>query len=62
LLGVARKRGLETTTRALAAVAALLDLRRSIPLIKAREPVDAGLLCDLAVDLRKLTGGAVAAR
>jgi 3-phenylpropionate/trans-cinnamate dioxygenase ferredoxin reductase component len=38
------------------------DLRRSIPLIKAREPVDEGLLCDLAVDLRKLASGAVATR
>jgi 3-phenylpropionate/trans-cinnamate dioxygenase ferredoxin reductase subunit len=32
------------------------DLRRSIPLIKAREQIDAATLCDLAVDLRTLTG------
>jgi 3-phenylpropionate/trans-cinnamate dioxygenase ferredoxin reductase component len=38
------------------------DVRRSIPLIKAREPVDAAGLCDLAVDLRTLTSGAVGAR
>jgi 3-phenylpropionate/trans-cinnamate dioxygenase ferredoxin reductase subunit len=38
------------------------DLRRSMPLIKAREPVDAGGLCDLAVDLRTLKSGAVGAR
>jgi 3-phenylpropionate/trans-cinnamate dioxygenase ferredoxin reductase subunit len=38
------------------------DLRRSIPLIKAQEPVDAAGLCDLAVDLRTLTNGAVGAR
>ena len=35
------------------------DLRRSIPLIRAREPVDANLLCDLGVDLRALAEGAV---
>ena len=38
------------------------DLRRSIPLIKAQEPVDAAGLCDLAVDLRTLTDGAVGTR
>ena len=38
------------------------DVRRSIPLIEAREPVDAAGLCDLAVDLRTLTNGAVGAR
>jgi 3-phenylpropionate/trans-cinnamate dioxygenase ferredoxin reductase component len=38
------------------------DLRRSIPLIKAQEPVDAARLCDLAVDLRTLTNGAVGTR
>jgi 3-phenylpropionate/trans-cinnamate dioxygenase ferredoxin reductase subunit len=38
------------------------DVRRSMPLIKAREPVDAAGLCDLAVDLRTLTNGAVGAR
>jgi 3-phenylpropionate/trans-cinnamate dioxygenase ferredoxin reductase subunit len=30
------------------------DLRRSMPLIKAREPIDAARLCDLDVDLRAL--------
>jgi hypothetical protein len=30
------------------------DLRRSIPLIKAREPIEAAKLCDLDVDLRTL--------
>ena len=30
------------------------DLRRSIPLIKAREPIDAARLCDLNIDLREL--------
>jgi len=30
------------------------DLRRSMPLIKAREPLDAAKLCDLDVDLREL--------
>jgi hypothetical protein len=30
------------------------DLRRSMPLIKAQEPVDAAKLCDLDVDLRSL--------
>ncbi len=46
-----RKRG-----RILAAVAANRgkDLRRSMPLIKAREPIDAARLCDLDVDLREL--------
>ena len=50
--------------RVLAAVAVNRgrDLRRSMPLIKAREPVDAAGLCDLAVDLRTLTNGAVGAR
>ena len=38
------------------------DVRRSMPLIKSREPVDAAGLCDLAVDLRTLTNGAVGAR
>jgi 3-phenylpropionate/trans-cinnamate dioxygenase ferredoxin reductase subunit len=38
------------------------DARRSMPLIKAREPVYAAGLCDLAVDLRTLTNGAVGAR
>ena len=32
------------------------DLRRSIPLIRAREQLDAAMLSDLAVDLRTLTG------
>jgi 3-phenylpropionate/trans-cinnamate dioxygenase ferredoxin reductase subunit len=32
------------------------DLRRSMPLIKAQEPVDAAKLCDLGVDLRTLAG------
>jgi 3-phenylpropionate/trans-cinnamate dioxygenase ferredoxin reductase subunit len=42
--------------RVLAAVAVNRgrDLRRSMPLIKAREPVDAAGLCDLDVDLRAL--------
>jgi 3-phenylpropionate/trans-cinnamate dioxygenase ferredoxin reductase component len=42
--------------RVLAAVAVNRgkDLRRSMPLIKAREPVDAAKLCDLDVDLREL--------
>jgi 3-phenylpropionate/trans-cinnamate dioxygenase ferredoxin reductase subunit len=46
-----RKRG-----RILAAVAVNRgkDLRRSMPLIKAREPIDATKLCDLDVDLREL--------
>ena len=35
------------------------DLRRSIPLIRAREPVDASLLCDPGVDLRALAEGVV---
>jgi 3-phenylpropionate/trans-cinnamate dioxygenase ferredoxin reductase component len=30
------------------------DLRRSMPLIKAREPIEAAKLCDLDVDLRTL--------
>jgi 3-phenylpropionate/trans-cinnamate dioxygenase ferredoxin reductase component len=34
------------------------DLRRSIPLIKAQEPIGAAKLCDLDVDLRTLTGAA----
>jgi 3-phenylpropionate/trans-cinnamate dioxygenase ferredoxin reductase component len=44
--------------RVLAAVAVNRgrDLRRSMPLIKAREPVDAAKLCDLGVDLRTLAG------
>jgi 3-phenylpropionate/trans-cinnamate dioxygenase ferredoxin reductase subunit len=44
--------------RVLAAVAVNWgrDLRRSMPLIKAREPVDAAKLCDLGVDLRTLAG------
>jgi 3-phenylpropionate/trans-cinnamate dioxygenase ferredoxin reductase subunit len=44
--------------RVLAAVAVNRgrDLRRSMPLIKAREPVDAAKLCDLDVDLRTLAG------
>jgi 3-phenylpropionate/trans-cinnamate dioxygenase ferredoxin reductase subunit len=42
--------------RVLAAVAVNRgkDLRRSMPLIKAQEPVDAAKLCDLDVDLRSL--------
>jgi 3-phenylpropionate/trans-cinnamate dioxygenase ferredoxin reductase subunit len=42
--------------RVLAAVAVNRgkDLRRSMPLIKAREPVDAAKLCDLDADLREL--------
>jgi 3-phenylpropionate/trans-cinnamate dioxygenase ferredoxin reductase component len=42
--------------RVLAAVAVNRgrDLRRSIPLIKAREPIDAAKLCDLNIDLREL--------
>ena len=42
--------------RVLAAVAVNRgkDLRRSMPLIKAQEPVDAAKLCDLEVDLRSL--------
>jgi 3-phenylpropionate/trans-cinnamate dioxygenase ferredoxin reductase subunit len=50
--------------RVLAAVAVNRgkDLRRSIPLIEAQEPVDAGRLCDLAVDLRALANGAVGTR
>jgi 3-phenylpropionate/trans-cinnamate dioxygenase ferredoxin reductase subunit len=42
--------------RVLAAVAVNRgrDLRRSMPLIKAREPIDAARLCDLDVDLRAL--------
>jgi 3-phenylpropionate/trans-cinnamate dioxygenase ferredoxin reductase component len=42
--------------RVLAAVAVNRgrDLRRSMPLIKAREPIDAARLCDLDVDLRTL--------
>jgi 3-phenylpropionate/trans-cinnamate dioxygenase ferredoxin reductase subunit len=46
--------------RVLAAVAVNRgkDLRRSMPLIKAREPVDAARLCDLDVDLRALAGAA----
>jgi len=42
--------------RVLAAVAVNRgrDLRRSIPLIKAREPIDAARLCDLNIDLREL--------
>ena len=35
------------------------DLRRSVPLIRARQPVDASLLCDLGVDLRVLADGVV---
>ena len=44
--------------RVLAAVAVNRgkDLRRSMPLIRAREPVDAAGLCDLGVDLRTLAG------
>jgi 3-phenylpropionate/trans-cinnamate dioxygenase ferredoxin reductase component len=44
--------------RVLAAVAVNRgrDLRRSMPLIKAREPVDAAKLCDLGVGLRTLAG------
>jgi 3-phenylpropionate/trans-cinnamate dioxygenase ferredoxin reductase component len=44
--------------RVLAAVAVNRgrDLRRSMPLIKAQEPVDAAGLCDLDVDLRSLAG------
>jgi 3-phenylpropionate/trans-cinnamate dioxygenase ferredoxin reductase component len=44
--------------RVLAAVAVNRgkDLRRSMPLIKAREPIDTAKLCDLDVDLRALTG------
>lgn len=34
------------------------DLRRSMPLIKAREPIDAAKLCDLDMDLRALAGAA----
>ena len=50
--------------RVLAAVAINrgTDLRRSIPLIKAQQPVDAAKLCDLAVDLRTLTNGVVGTR
>jgi 3-phenylpropionate/trans-cinnamate dioxygenase ferredoxin reductase component len=42
--------------RVLAAVAVNRgsDLRRSMPLIKAREPIDSAKLCDLDVDLREL--------
>ena len=42
--------------RVLAAVAVnrTKDLRRSMPLIKAQEPVDAAKLCDVDVDLRSL--------
>jgi 3-phenylpropionate/trans-cinnamate dioxygenase ferredoxin reductase subunit len=42
--------------RVLAAVAVNRgkDLRRSMPLIKAREPIDAAKLCDLDIDLRAL--------
>src|SRR5215211_7937109 len=45
-----------TRGRILAAVAVNRgkDLRRSMPLIKAREPIDAAKLCDLDVDLREL--------
>ena len=32
------------------------DLRRSIPLIRTGELLDAAMLCDLAVDLQTLTG------
>ena len=44
--------------RVLAAVAVNRgrDLRRSLPLIRAQEPVDAASLCDLGVDLRALAG------
>ena len=44
--------------RVLAAVAVNRgkDLRRSMPLIKAREPLDAAKLCDLDIDLRALAG------
>jgi 3-phenylpropionate/trans-cinnamate dioxygenase ferredoxin reductase component len=44
--------------RVLAAVAVNRgrDLRRSMSLIKAQEPVDAAKLCDPGVDLRTLTG------
>ena len=47
--------------RVLAAVAVNRgkDLRRSMPLIKAQEPVDAAKLCDLDVDLRSLASVAV---
>jgi hypothetical protein len=34
------------------------DLRHSMPLIRAREPVDAARLCDLDVDLRALASAA----
>lgn len=34
------------------------DLRRSMPLIKAQEPIDAAKLCDLDMDLRALAGAA----
>jgi 3-phenylpropionate/trans-cinnamate dioxygenase ferredoxin reductase component len=34
------------------------DLRRSMPLIKAREPIEAAKLCDLDIDLRTLTSAA----
>jgi 3-phenylpropionate/trans-cinnamate dioxygenase ferredoxin reductase component len=46
--------------RVLAAVAVnrAKDLRRSIPLIKAQEPIGAAKLCDLDIDLRTLTGAA----
>jgi 3-phenylpropionate/trans-cinnamate dioxygenase ferredoxin reductase component len=48
--------------RVLAAVAVNRgrDLRRSIPLIKAREPIDAAKLCDLNIDLRELASVASA--
>jgi 3-phenylpropionate/trans-cinnamate dioxygenase ferredoxin reductase component len=42
--------------RAAVAVNRGRDLRRSIPLIKSQEPVDAARLCDLGVDLRTLAG------
>jgi 3-phenylpropionate/trans-cinnamate dioxygenase ferredoxin reductase component len=50
--------------RVLAAVAVNRgkDLRRSIPLIKARDPVDSARLCDLTVDLRTLTHGVAGTR
>ena len=34
------------------------DLRRSMPLIRGQQPVEAAGLCDLAVDLRALANSA----
>jgi 3-phenylpropionate/trans-cinnamate dioxygenase ferredoxin reductase component len=50
--------------RVLAAVAVNRgkDLRRSMALIRAKEPVDAARLCDLGVDLRTLTNGVAGLR